>query len=137
VDITESLYKHLTTYAGLTALISTRAYPDTLPSTPTYPAITFQQISEEELDTFAQPLTLIGVTYQINAWDTTRKGAQTLAKQIRLAFKNFKGVMGGTGGVVVSGVEKVSNMSDFYRDSDGKTLAFTQVMDFQIWYQEV
>ena len=137
MEINDALHSYLKGYAGLTVLISTRVYPDTLPQAPAYPAITFQQISEEEVESFTTPNSnMIGATYQFSCWASTRASAQAVAKQLRLAFKNYSGVMGGAGGVTVSGVEKISKTDDIFNDSDGRIIAYRTSIDFQIWYQE-
>ena len=43
--IETDLYAHLSTYAALTALVSTRIYPLTLPQEPTLPALTYFRVS--------------------------------------------------------------------------------------------
>jgi hypothetical protein len=59
-----------------------------------------------------------------------------VAKQLRLAFKNLSGVIGGVGGVTISGVEKLNQQDLVDKDSDGRTIAYRTVTDYQIWYQE-
>lgn len=136
MELNEALYAYLKSYAGLLALVGDCIYPDVLPQNPTYPAITYQLISEEEIDTFQQPNTLIGPTYQFSCWGSTRASCQAVAKQLRLAFKNYSGVMGGAGGVTVSGIEKINKSEDIFNDSDGRIIAYRTSIDFQIWYQE-
>jgi hypothetical protein len=137
VTIGAAVYKYLTTYAGLTALISTRVYPDVLPQSVTYPCVSFEAISEEEIESFqTASSTLIGVTYSFSCWAATRASARAISEQIRTAFKNYSGVMGGAGGVTVSAVEKISRIDSTVQDSDGRIIAYLTTIDFQIWYQE-
>jgi hypothetical protein len=123
----------------LTALVSKRVYPDKLPKVPVYPAITYHEISETEIDTFNQPTnTLMMPVYQFNCWGETRASAKAVAKQLRLAFKNYKRTtMGGAGGVTVSAVRIINRISDFDTDADGRVIAYRRICDFEISYQEV
>lgn len=139
MTIDEAVFAYLSTYSGLTALVGKRIYPDDLPQNPTYPAVTFIQVSEDEIDTLHQPAsTMIGATYQFDCWATTRVGAKAVARQIRAAWKNYSGITGGVGGVTVSAVEIVNgDMDNSYRDSDGKLIAYVTTREHKIWYQEV
>lgn len=138
MEINDALYSYLSGYAGLTALVSNRIYPDILPQNPSYPAITYHDVSEDEIDTFTQPTTtLMMPVYQFNCWGDTRSSSKAVAKQLRLAFKNYHGVMGGVGGVTISAIRIINRMSDFEIDGDGKIIAYRTLCDFEISYQEV
>ena len=138
MEINEALYSYLSGYAGLTALISNRIYPDILPQNTPYPAITYQKISENEIDTFNQPTTLMMPIYQFSCWGSTRSSSEAVAKQLRLAFKNYKSTtMGGAGGVSVSAVRIINRLGTYETDNDGKIIAYGTLTDFEISYQEV
>ena len=135
--IDEAVYTYLSGYAGLTALVGKRIYPDIAPQQAIYPCLTYQMLSEEEVNTFTQPnSTMIGVVFSFSVWGSTRASSKAASEQLRLAFKNYSGVTGGVGGVTVSGVEKLGSISDIDIDSDGKIIAYKTIMDFKIWYQE-
>lgn len=135
MEINEALYSYLSTYAGLSALISTRIYPDILPQDPTYPAITYSDVSEDEVETFNTPNTLIGPTIQFTCWGETRASTKAVAKQLRLAFKNYSGVMAGESGLTVSAIKKINSISDIETENN-RIIAYKVMMDFEIWYQE-
>ena len=138
MEINEALYSYLSGYAGLTALISNRIYPDILPQNTPYPAITYQKISENEIDTFNQPTTLMVPIYQFSCWGSTRSSSEAVSKQLRLAFKNYKSTtMGGAGGVSVSAVRIINRLGTYETDNDGKIIAYGTLTDFEISYQEV
>ena len=137
MEFNTALYNYLSGYAGIAALVSTRIYPDTLPQNPTYPAIVYEQSGEEEVETLHTPTqNLIAPIYQFDLMGSSRASADAVAKQLRLAFKNYSGTMGGVGGVEVSGVDKLSRIGFAEKDSDGKIINYRTTMDFQIWYQE-
>ncbi len=136
MEINTALFTYLSGYAGLTALVGKRIYPDSLPQSSKYPAISYQQVSETEVDTFNQPATIIGPIYQFNCWADTRAEAKAVAKQLRLAFKNLVGVIGGGGGVTIAGVEKINQLDNIEKDADGQVITYNTIADYQIWYQE-
>jgi hypothetical protein len=107
-----------------------------LPQVPKYPAITYTIISEDEVDTFEQPSTMIGPTFQFDCWATSNSTARALATALRSSFKNLSGMIGGTAGVTVAGIEKISSIDNQYTDSDGRIIAHVVSADYQIWYQE-
>ena len=134
MEFNTALYTYLSTYSGLSTIIGTRIYPDTLPQNVTYPAATYQYVDEDEIDTFEQPNTLISPTYQFDSYATTRAVADSIADQLRLAFKNYSGVMGGTGGVTVSGVELISRNTS--TETDRNETIYRTIIEFKIYYQE-
>ena len=137
MEFNKALYNYLTSYSGLSSLVSNRIYPDELPQEPTYPAIVYTLTDEDEVETFQTPESnLISPTYEFECHASTRAGAEAVAKQLRLAFKNYSGVMGGDGGITVEAVRKLGRDSDTAYDSSGKVIARISVMDFQICYQE-
>jgi hypothetical protein len=139
MEINEALYSYLSSYVNLTALVSNRIYPDVLPQNTPYPAITYQKISEDEIDTFNQTTsTLMMPKYQFTCWGSTRASSEAVAKQLRLAFKNYKSTtMGGVGGVSVSAIRILNRLSTFDTDNDGKVIAYGTISDFEVSYQEV
>ena len=139
MDLNEAIYKYLVTVTDLTAVTSTRIYPDALPQNPTYPAITFNALYEGEIDTFNQPITMISPVVQFDCWALTRASSEAVAKQLRLAWKNYSGLMGGSGGLTVSAVRKIGKANDTYTDTvmgGDNQLTFRALMEFEINYQE-
>jgi len=132
MEINDALYSYLSTYAGLSALISTRIYPDILPQSPTVPAITYQSISKVREHLFRADSTLVKSRYQFSCFGNTRSSSKAVAKQIRFALQNYSGTMGGTGGVIVNAVE-IDGEDDNY-ESDTKL--YSTMLDFLIWHEE-
>lgn len=95
------------------------------------------QVGEEEVETLYTPASnMIGPVYQFDVMGATRATCKAVVKQLRLAFKNYNGTMGGVGGVVVSGVEKLSLIESVEKDTDGQVINYRSTIDYQIWYQE-
>ena len=136
MELNDALFSYLSTHAGLSALVGTRIYPDKLPDKITLPAIAFQLVSEGEEETFMQPSTdLVVSTYTFTVWASSRSAAHNAGKQIRVAFKNYSGTMGGAGGVSVNAVRKVGRFTDVDMTREGAITAYKNVLDFEIWYQ--
>jgi hypothetical protein len=138
MNIDEALYKHLSTYSGLTALVNTRIYPIKMPDNTPLPAVSLQKISTTRTHTFQQDIGITSVNFQISTWtkdDTIKKGyahAQAVSYQIRKALQNYNGTLGGTGGVVVNAVLMTNEMDDY----DPTTWTYSTMQEFEIWYQE-
>jgi hypothetical protein len=138
MGIDDSMYTYLSTFAGLTALVSKRVYPIVMPLNCILPAVSYQRISTERTHAFQADATLASATYQVSSWaktDTVRKGyshTQLVSTQVRTALQNFSGALG-SGGVTVSAVLLIGELSDY--DTSTETYAIHQ--DFEVWYQEV
>lgn len=136
MEFNTALYNYLTSYSELSSLVGDRIYPDELQD-PIYPAIVYTLTDEDEVATFHTPdSNLISSTYEFECHASTRAGAEVVAKQLRLAFKNYSGVMGGDGGVTVEAVIKLDRDSDTAYDGSGKVIARISIIDFKFWYQE-
>ena len=137
MEIDEALTAYLLSCSGLTALIGRRLYSDSAAQSISLtdgPTLVYDLISEETTDTFVQQTTeLTGDTFQFSAWATTRKVADSTARQIKKAFKNYSGVMGGESGVTVNAILQISKS----KDSTETPKLFRTMYEFQIWYQEV
>jgi hypothetical protein len=120
----------LTGAPGLAALVGTRIYPDLMPDTPTYPAVTYQKLSgSSEKGSTADP-PLKSAVYQVSAWAKDRPTARELAAQIRVALDRQRKV-------TVSGVQ----VDDcFYQDdldlTDFETRTFYTHLTFKIFYRD-
>jgi hypothetical protein len=107
-----ALYNYLSAYAGLTALIGTRIYPLQLPQNAKYPAVAYQQISGPRIHAMGTDPGMTYPRYQFTCWGDDHDDAAAIAKQIRLAFTNYSGTMGGDGGVTVYHAEVDNQLSE-------------------------
>jgi hypothetical protein len=133
VNIEESLYKHLSTYAGLTALVSTRIYPIIAPQSGTLPAVTLQSISTDRVHAFQQDTGFAGKMIQVSSWGDTYSSVKSVSNQVRFALQDYSGVMGGLGGAAVNAVLIENEMDDY----DSLTKTYVVHQEYEIWYQEV
>lgn len=139
MNVDEALFSHLSTTAGITALVGTRIYPIVMPPGVALPAISLQKISTERIHAFQQDTGMASASFQVSAWaktDTVKKGyahTQACANAVRLALQNYSGTMGGAGGVVVGAVSIENEMDDYDAASD----VYAVHQDYEIWFQEV
>ena len=125
----ESLYARLSTYAPLTALVSTRIYPMSLPQTPTLPAITYYRINaptEHIMGETASSIERAG--YRIQCWGTSYTSARAVAAEVIGALDAFAGYLGGAGGVRCWGTR--TNSLDL---DDPETSWKRRILDFELW----
>jgi len=88
--IESTLYTRLSTFSGLTALVSTRIYPLVCPQGVTYPAVVFQRISTmpREVAMGSDP-GIARARIQVTAWGETYSAVKAIAEQIRLALERY------------------------------------------------
>jgi hypothetical protein len=80
MSIAELLRDGLFANSGVSALVSTRIYPLRLPQHPTYPALTYQRISNSGQDGTSNRKES---RWQINCWATTHLAAVSLSAAVK------------------------------------------------------
>lgn len=128
----------LATHAGVTAIVGAspndRIYPVVLPEKPTYPAITYKQISGRRLQgTHDDPGVAI-VTLQLTAFAQSFDAAKALTEQIRLALERYGTAVTGTviDGITVYDITIGSDADDYVPELD----IFAVATDFTVTFQE-
>lgn len=129
MSIQSAVYERLTTHSGTAALVGARVYPQVLPQTPTYPAITYQRVSGGNMQSLAGPTGLGHPRVQIDCWAKTQAAVLALAKQVRIAFDGWNG---SAGGVTVRAC-MFDQERDFY---EPETSDYRVSMDFIFFYDE-
>ena len=135
ITIEEGLLYHLQNTAGVAALVSTRVYPNKLPETVTFPAITYQRIDSPRVLTHDTS----GATgtarprFQFDAWGTTYASAKAVTDAIRAALNGYVGAMG-TGGSTVTVQSSLIQDERFDDFGDAGILRISS--DYIIWHLE-
>ena len=127
-----ALYSYLSNFAGLAALVSTRIYPRQLPQNSTLPAVVYQRISGPRVHAMGSDPGITYPRYQFTCHGTTPASAEAVSDQIRRAFQNYSGTMGGVGGVTVHYCESEDGPNDY----DPTTNSYRSVIDVEIWHGE-
>lgn len=127
----EGLYTYLSTFAGLTALVSTRVYAYKIPQGATLPAVTFQRISTARSlthDTSGAGGDLSSPRFQFDAWATTYSSAKAIANQLRAALNGKKGT-------IATGVSINAALVEDERPSyEPETNIYQISCDYFIWH---
>lgn len=86
-----AINSHLSTYAGLVALVGDRLYPLVLPQGVVYPAATYQRISAVREQVFTRAVRGTLVRYQLTGWGKNYDDADDVRAQLRAAALSFAG----------------------------------------------
>jgi len=74
----------------------TRVYPHILPQSPTYPAVTYQQVSAVRTHAMGSTGPVVRVRMQVNLWGRTYADARTLAAETLARLGRFNEQIGST-----------------------------------------
>jgi hypothetical protein len=119
----------LTASAGLAALVVTRIYPDVMPDSPTYPAVTYQKVGGGSEKGAVSDPGLKRATFQVSSWAKSRPLASQIADQVRLAMDRQRKIT--VAGVAVDDCFYESDNDDY--DKDAKV--YFNHMTFKIHYR--
>lgn len=89
MSIETELFSYLSTYAGLTTLVSTRIYPVDAPQQPTYPYIVYFKVNNNRKychQGFANASTQL---FQADCYATTYSDAKAIATQLITAIDSW------------------------------------------------
>ena len=127
-ELAEALYTRLTAFAGLAALIGTRAYPSIMPQGAALPALTFNRIGADAVTAGGNPIALTRARVEVSAWAESYDTMRAVAAQVRLALERTR--------ATVAGVELhdvyLENELELYED---ETRRHRALMDFFVWYR--
>lgn len=126
--IEEAIYTELTTFAAVTAIASTRGYPELIPETAAMPAWAYQTISANREPIHSGSSDLTEQVIQITCQAASYASAKALAGAIRARLHGFKGTLSG---VKVHRIV-VDNDQDGLADEDGATVR----LDVSVFYTE-
>lgn len=133
--IDEAYYTKLSTTAGLTAIIGTRAYPIFVPQTGSYPCITYTGNVEIRGKSNAGTNGLNKINFETRCWETTEKKAHVLGAALITALKNQSRIQWGTVNVAKCDVESDDEGLDQMIGHDN-LLKFATVFTVSVWYME-
>ena len=136
MDISVALFDYLSTYAGLTALLSTRIYPIVLPQDVTLPAITYQKLSKLTVHTMGNDPGLGKPRYQFTCWGETPTSAKAVKLQLQTALQNQRNQLwGGESGVTVTVIGPENEIDNFELTKADVEL-FSVSQDYYVWHDE-
>ena len=128
-ELEEAVYSRLTGNAGVSALVSTRVYPNKIPQEAALPALAYQRISARRVKAHAAPTGLARVRVQVTCVSRSYSEVKALAAAVRTAMQ---GVMGSVGGVTLQGSWLETDADEY---GDAETLHSVR-QDYMIWHTE-
>lgn len=106
-----------------------RFYPNTLPQSPTLPAVRYLQVSDPPEHTQSGRSSLRHPRWQLDCYAETYIAARTLAEQLVSLADGYSGQMGAT--TCYAGFQE--NARDNYDPETGRHWV---TLDFEFWYGE-
>ena len=113
MSLASSLYSQLSGYAGLTALVSTRIYPNRAPQDATLPYVVYFRVSGSREQAFTNAVGATGVRMQFSCFATTYIDADAVRAQVRAALLAYTS----SGGVTVHEVALDSDLDQYENDT--------------------
>jgi hypothetical protein len=111
-------------YTLLKGYVSNRVYPLGLPENPTYPAITYRQLSHQ-----AHPVVNVSYpTFQVDLWTTTYQANVELRDTIVAGVDRKK--------TITDGYDMRMHYLNYVNFFDNDTKLFHGVIDFEVFYKE-
>ncbi len=135
MTIESALYSYLSTKASITALVSTRIYPQVAPDSGDYPFITYNVISESHDHAMQGATGLANPSLQVDVWAETIADRVAVSESLRNALDGFTGNMG-TENLSIRNCFLQNRANFNENDGEGKTPAYRSSMDFSIWHVE-
>jgi hypothetical protein len=132
MNIEEAIYSKLTGDAGVSALVSTRVYPNVVPQDIAMPAVAYQRISTVRDMAHDGPLGIAHARFQFTISASSYSSARNVANAIRAAVDGVSGTWGGEGGVVIE-ASWVENEVDGYNQAGEEQVVR---MDVLVIHQE-
>lgn len=132
MTINEALYGYLSGYAGLVALIATRAYSLVAPQNVTKPYVRFQRIDTPREYSHQGYSGLAHPRFQFSVFAETPESAKAVVDQVRTALQGYVGTMGGSGGVTVQAAMVVDERDNYEPD----TKLYREDIDVILWHAE-
>ena len=97
----EAIYTRLSGFAGLTALVGTRIYPDDRPHGALLPAVVFGLVTEIRHSALGTDTPIVRATYQFSCFaggpgvDNGSLVSVNVKRQVQLALQRFRGTVAG------------------------------------------
>jgi hypothetical protein len=89
--IEDAIYSLLSGSATVAALVGTRIYRVKMPDNPQMPAITYQTVYSEPIESFSGFSGLWQPIMRVDCWGKTAGSTQDLAEKVRLALHGYQG----------------------------------------------
>ena len=130
MPIESALYSRLTAVSGVTALVSTRIYPNVIPQNAAMPVIAYQVISTDRNYRHAGQSNNAMPRIQITVEAASYSSAVAVCAAVRAALSGYKGTVGT---VVIGGIFLETEYDGYNLDTD----TTVRRQDYTIEWKEV
>lgn len=128
-EIEEALRTYLLTKTALTALVSTRVFPDDYSDGAALPCVVYQKISDTKDHTLTAQSTLERPTFQFSSYATTKSVARSITNQLKAALCDYVGTLSG---IIVQKIELQSETSSLENTGDGTGKVCVEDLEFEV-----
>ena len=128
-EIEVALRTHLLTKAALTALVSTRIFPDDVSDGAAFPCVVYFKVSDVKDHTLTGQSTLERPVFQFSSYATTKAAARAIANQLKTALCDYCGTLSG---IVVQKIELQNEMSSLETTGDGTQKIYVEDLEFEV-----
>jgi hypothetical protein len=90
-DVAQTICGRLSNTAGVSAIFSTKIFPQNVPQNRTLPAVTFNEVTRTVAHSFGGDYGLYTSRMQVSSWSTSYSQAKALAIQVRKSLMDYKG----------------------------------------------
>ena len=132
-EIEEALRTYLQTKSGLTALVSTRIYPDDLSDGAELPAVVYFKVSDVKDHILTGQSKLESPVFQFSAYATTKAGARAITNQLKAALSDYYGTLSG---LVVQHIKLLNEMSTLQTTGDGAARVYVEDLEFEVNFEK-
>ncbi len=129
MTISQALRSFLLARPSIVALVGARIYPQILPQKPTYPAITYAQISGVRVRNLKGRAGRARPRVSINSWADTHETMDAIASAVRAALDGYAGPMGD----LVVGSVTLDNEFEVFEE---ETRVHRKLQDYIISHEE-
>jgi hypothetical protein len=127
-----ALFDHLSTDAGVSALVGTRVYPTKAPQDAPLPCIIYQRFSDAAEHTQAGACDLASAFYQVDIIGENASSAAAVAEAVRNAMDGMRNVTAGGFYIRSAHLTSEDDSSILFQGSENERYLVSQDWDF--WY---
>ena len=122
MNFEESLVTQMEATSALTAVVSTRIYPNIIPQEAALPALAYQTISSGEWLYHTGAAQRQEIRVEITVRASTYLSAKAVIAVLKSTFRGYKGTLGGAGGVTVYYMTLDNEIDGFDKESGHTTV---------------
>jgi hypothetical protein len=129
MEIEEALRAYLLTKTALTALVSTRIFPDDISDSAALPCVVYIKVSDVKDHLLTGQSTLERPVFQFSAYAATKTAVRAITNQLKTVLCDYSGTLSG---VVVQKIELQNEMSSLETGGEGASKIYIEDLEFEV-----